>query len=343
MPKFRGSGRRAGRIALATAALTVLPLLGAGGLANADDANPAATSPNGSKLERIDGTGRQVTAYVYSASMGKTIPLKIQRPADTNAKAPTLYLLNGAGGGEDSATWQRRTDVAQFFQDKNVNVVTPVGGAFSYYTDWQKDDPKLGRNKWTTFLTKELPPIIDTALNANGVNSLAAISMTGTSVLNLAIAAPGLYKSVAGYSGCAETSTPAGRAYIDLVVASRGGGDLDNMWGPKNDPAWIANDPVVNAEKLRGTKIYVSSGNGLPGPHENLAETGGTSALANQVLVGGAIEGATLLCTNNLFKRLNELKIPATFDFRPNGTHSWGYWQDDLHKSWPFLAESLGI
>ena len=68
-----------------------------------------------------------------------------------------------------------------------------------------------------------------------------------------------------------------------------------------------------------------------------------TAALANQVLLGGAIEGATLLCTNNLFKRLNSLNIPATFDFRPNGTHSWGYWEDDLHKSWPWIARTIGL
>ncbi|GAA3184792.1 hypothetical protein GCM10020255_080840 [Rhodococcus baikonurensis] len=74
-------------------------------------------------------------------------------PADTSAPRPTLYLLNGAGGGEDSATWEGRTDVLDFFADKNVNVVTPLEGAFSYYTDWQKDDPVLGRNKWQTFLT----------------------------------------------------------------------------------------------------------------------------------------------------------------------------------------------
>ncbi|MDJ0114615.1 alpha/beta hydrolase-fold protein, partial [Rhodococcus erythropolis] len=74
---------------------------------------------------------------------------------------PTLYLLNGAGGGEDRATWQRQTDVNEFFADKNVNVVTPLEGAFSYYTDWVNDDPSLGRQKWQTFLTQELPPVID--------------------------------------------------------------------------------------------------------------------------------------------------------------------------------------
>jgi diacylglycerol O-acyltransferase/trehalose O-mycolyltransferase len=27
----------------------------------------------------------------------------------------------------------------------------------------------------------------------------------------------------------------------------------------------------------------------------------------------------------------------------PTGTHSWGYWEDDLHNSWPMLARSMGI
>ncbi len=29
-----------------------------------------------------------------------------------------------------------------------ANVVTPVGGASSYYTDWVRDDAALGRNRW---------------------------------------------------------------------------------------------------------------------------------------------------------------------------------------------------
>jgi len=44
-----------------------------------------------------------------------------------------------------------------------------------------------------------------------------------------------------------------------------------------------------------------------------------------------------------LAERLHELGIPATFDLRDNGTHSWGYWQDDLRSSWPQLSASLGL
>ena len=328
------------RVACAAALTALLPLLTApvAAAAPADDA---------ARLERLDpGPDRLVTAQVYSAAMDRVIPVQVIRPADTGTPRPVLYLLNGAGGGEDSATWQRQTDVMKFFADKNVNVVTPVGGAFSYYTDWERDDPELGRNKWTTFLTRELPPIVDAAFGTTGVNSIAGISMAGTSVLNLAIDAPGLYRSVGAYSGCAETSTDPGQFYVRTVVESRGGADATNMWGPFDGPGWVENDPVVNAEKLRGLQMWISSGTGLPGAYENYANPRvGDSpvALANQVVLGGLIEAAVNQCTHVLQDRLAALGIPATFDFRPDGTHSWGYWQDDLHESWPMIASSIGL
>lgn len=342
-----------GRLVCAVAAMTVLPILlgpamaSAGGDTTAGAGATITTGTSGSYLvSTIKNNDRKVTISVFSEAMGRNIPLEVMLPADTSAPRPTLYLLNGAGGGEDTATWQRKSDVEEFFENKNVNVVTPLEGAFSYYTDWVNDDPILGRQKWQTFLTQELPPVIDAAFGTNKVQSIAAISMTATSVLNLAIAAPGLYKSVGSYSGCAETSTPLGQGAIELVVGLRGDADVTNMWGPLDGPGWVANDPVVNAEKLRGTEIYVSTGSGLPGPHDTLTNpliNGDTDVLVNQIIVGGIIEAPVNHCTHNLAYRLAELKIPATFDFKPTGTHSWGYWQDDLHNSWPMIARSMGI
>ena len=68
-----------------------------------------------------------------------------------------LYLLNGAGGGEDIATWGAQTDYREFFKKKNVYVITPIGGRVSYYTDWLHRDPHMGQPLWQTFLTEELP------------------------------------------------------------------------------------------------------------------------------------------------------------------------------------------
>jgi len=300
-----------------------------------------------SKIDAVvNGTPRKVTVVVYSASMDRQIPVTVLKPRDDSKPRPVLYLLNGAGGGEDAASWAEKTDYEEFFARKNAYVVTPIGGAFSYYTDWQRDDPVLGRNKWQTFLTKELPPLLDKQFKTSKANAVAGISMAGTSVLNLAISAPKMYRAVAAYSGCARTSDPLGQAYIRMVVADRGRGNVINMWGPIGGPGWMANDPYQNAPRLRGTKVYMTTGTGLPGRNDTMGAklvNNDPIALANQVVVGGLIESAVNLCTQQMAQRLQQLHIPAKIITRPTGTHSWGYWQEDLKRTWPMIARDLGI
>ena len=59
------------------------------------------------------------------------------------------------------------------------------------------------------------------------------------SVFNLALARPKFYTSVAAFSGCARTSTPAGQQYIKLVV-DRGAGNIaeNDSWKPGRMLAW---------------------------------------------------------------------------------------------------------
>ncbi|MGK8486299.1 alpha/beta hydrolase [Nocardia asiatica] len=309
-------------------------------------APPSATADAPSITGSWAEDDRTVQLRVRSAAMGQDIMVKVLRPADRSVPRPTLYLLNGGGGGQDSATWQKNTDVLRFLAGKDVNVVQPVGGRWSYYTDWRAADPKLGVYKWKTFLTEELPPLIDAEFGTTGVNAIAGLSTSGTSVLQLPIAKPGLYQAVAAYSGCAQTSDPIGREFIKLAVESWGGGDTENMYGPPGDPMWAANDPYLHAEQLRGIRLFLSTGTGVPGMYDTYngayAQPGPRGFL-NQLVLGGVIEAAVNWCTHNMRDRLNELGIPATYDFQPTGTHSWGYWQDALKTSWPVLAEGLGL
>lgn len=307
--------------------------------------SPAAQVVVPPRIVAVDKTGPQTERIVvYSSAMNRNVPLTVLRPRDAGKPAPVLYLLNGAGGGEDDATWQVKTDYSEFFADKHVNVVTPIGGAFSYYTDWEKDDPILGRNKWQTFLSKELPPLLDKQLGTTGANAIAGISMAGTSVLNLAISAPKLYRSAAAFSGCARTSDPLGQAYIRTVVEDRGRGDITNMWGPVNGPGWRANDPYLNARKLRGTKVYLTTGTGLPGEYDTLGARlvkGDPAVLADQILLGGAIEATVYSCTQQMRQALQAEKVENVVTIRPAGTHSWEYWERDLHETWPALERDL--
>ncbi|MFW0783316.1 alpha/beta hydrolase family protein [Gordonia sp. CPCC 206044] len=281
-------------------------------------------------------------AVVHAPTMHTDIPMHILRPKGAPSGAPILYLLNGAGGGEDGANWLAQTDVVDFFADKFVNVVIPDKGIGSYYTDWVADDPVVGRPMWQTFLTEELPAVLDNALGANGRSAIAGLSMSATSVLNLAIAAPERYRAVASYSGCAQTSTPEGEAAVRGIVYVAAGANADNMWGPAGSPRWARNDPYLHAEKLRGTSLYLSSGSGVAGQYDTREnQAPGAPPVENQILVGGALEAATRHCTEAMAHRLAALRIPAVVHLPSTGTHSWQYWRDELHRSWPTIDAGL--
>ena len=66
----------------------------------------------------------------------------------------------------------------------------------------------------------------------------------------------------------------------------------------------------------------------------------GAPSLGEQVVVGGALEAGTHL--HHVDGRAAPVAAdPATVHLSGNGTHSWGYWQDELHRSWPTLDAAL--
>ena len=118
------------------------------------------------------------------------------------------------------------------------------------------------------------------------------------------------------------------------------------MWGPLGTEKWAYNDALINAEKLRGTPMYISNASGLAGPGDlwSSPRTGGDSNVVGvYVIQGGAIEGATNACTHDLKARLDAAGIGAEWNFRPTGTHQWEYWKQDLRDSWPTIAKAFGM
>ncbi|WP_040805454.1 alpha/beta hydrolase [Nocardia concava] len=331
------------RTALRTAALALSAALSVAVAAGTGAADPDATKP--SAISSIQKDGRTWHLKVYSAAMGQDISVDVQRPVDESQPAPNIWMLNGLDGGIGTASWSAQTNALGFLAEKQVNVIQPIGGRGSYYADWIKDDPQLGRNKWTTFFTEELPPLLDTALGSTGLNALTGLSTSGTSVLQLAEAKPGLFKSVAAYSGCAQIADPMGKQFLKFAVETWAGGNTQNMYGPDDSPLWAANDPVINAEKLRGTNLYISSGSGIPLLKDVEYYTKAAPGPQGDInlALGMLIEGGVDACTHNLKNKLDSINIPATYQFDPVGTHYWPYWENALHNSWPMLAAGMGL
>src|SRR5690606_7304875 len=100
-------------------------------------------APDGSRLVAVAQVGDgQFDFTVHSTAMDKDITVRVFRAATENR--PTVYLLGGVEGNSEKFGWEPKAEVGRFFAGEDVNVVIPFGGESSYYTDWKRDDPKLG-------------------------------------------------------------------------------------------------------------------------------------------------------------------------------------------------------
>ncbi|MBU5655426.1 alpha/beta hydrolase [Corynebacterium aurimucosum] len=302
------------------------------------------------------------------AMNNRKVPLAVITSDGTfDASRPTLYLLNGAGGAEQGMDWISSTiakdldpntpdvqDLVHFYANRNVNVVIPQAGAFSYYTDWQSSPNRgyiKGPQMWETFLTKELPGPLEERINGNGKRGIAGMSMSATSSLVLAQHNPNFYDAIGSYSGCAATSTPLPNFYAQLTV-NRGGGSTEQMWGAKGGDYNRYNDGLINATKhnMRNSKVYVSANSGLAGATDlgssKIDALGSSQAFKSSstlVVEGGVIEAAMNACTHDLKAKMEREGVDAVFNLRNTGTHSWPGWYDDINSSWPTFASAFDL
>ena len=82
------------------------------------------------------------------------------------------------------------------------------------------------------------------------------------------------------------------------------------------------------AQDLVTTPLFISVGNGQPGPLNR----------------GGSLDRIeeALHAENVAFRaRLTQLDADVTFDFYGPGNHDWPYWQRELHRAWPLLTNAL--
>jgi diacylglycerol O-acyltransferase/trehalose O-mycolyltransferase len=157
--------------------------------------------------------------------------------------------------------------------------------------------------------------------------------MAGASSLNLANYHPDQFIEVGSFSGLMDPSQGMGPTLIGFAMGDAGGYKPADMWGPKEDPAWSRNDPLLNVGKTvaNNTRVWMYCGNGKP------SDLGGDNMPAK------FLEG---------FVRTSNIKWQdaynaagghnAVFNFDANGTHDWPYWGSQLHAMLPDLQQHLG-
>ena len=237
---------------------------------------------------------------------------------------PVLFLLHGCCDAYES--WTRSTDIERLPQLRDVLVVMPEGGAVGFYSDW------LGSRKpgpaWETFHLAEVPRLLERGYGAGRRRAIAGLSMGGLGAMGYAARHPGMFRAAASFSGLLH---PLGDADFLLGLFSAFTPDPKAIWGdPESDrEVWARHDPTELAARLRGTPLFVSSGDGRPGPFE----ASGASA--------DRIEPTVLRESHAFVTRLHDLGIPVRTDFYGAGTHDWPYWERELRRSLPLLLAGL--
>lgn len=285
-------------------------------------------------IQRVDGQLSLVK--VYSPSMHTVVTNQVLRPRD-GGSAPVFYLLNGRGGGVVAGdSWLRMTGYRSFFADKHVTVVSPLGGAGSWYSDWRQPDPVLGVNKWEQYLVHELPAALAGPLHTNGRNAIGGPSHSGSPALDLAGRGGRRFDAAASYSGCPAIGSPAGTVAAMSTVAV-GGGNAVNMFGLPGDPAWGDHDPSMHADRLRGKAVYIATATGIPG------QIDGPTPTQPFLLAGPSeVELATAWCTRQMHDALSAVGVAHQYRTFDRGAHTWNLFEEEMRDSWRTIGPAIG-
>lgn len=266
---------------------------------------------------------------VWSPSMNRSIKVQVQ-PARQAGGNAGLYLLDGLRARDDWNAWTHDAQAQRIFLMDNITLVMPVGGQVSFYSDWERPI-NLGGNlleyKYETFLTKELPGYLQREFGVSpNNNAIAGLSMGGSAAATLAANHPNQFKQVSVFSGYMNPTAPGMYSMIPLAMFDQCKCDPFAMWGLPGSPAWGKNDPLLNADKLRDTPMYITAGSAIPGQYDQPSSLQAVFNTFNGIILEGLSRGSTLAFQNTINAQSNK----ATFNYRPTGIHGWGYWNDDL-------------
>jgi diacylglycerol O-acyltransferase/trehalose O-mycolyltransferase len=300
---------------------------------HAGEATPSTATAGPPSQARLVETrhisGRMWDLTVDSPAVGAQVMVRLLLPlhfaAQTDRRWPVLYLLHGCC--DTYVSWTRSTDVEHLTRHVGVLVVMPDGGPAGFYSNW------LSGPGWETFHLTELGHLLATDYRADNRRAIAGVSMGGLGALDYAARHPGMFDVAASFSGIVDTRLSSGesQAYLGLVQ-SQGDDPLD-LWGdPVTDQdVWKAHNPDDLATQLTGTRLFVSAGNGRPGP----LDLPGTGPDSTEAAIG----------TENVafVRHLRALGLHPKADLYGPGTHSWVYWQRELHRAWPLITRELGL
>ena len=190
---------------------------------------------------------------VPSAAMGRDIPV-----AFLHGGPHAVYLLDACDAAPTLSNWVTAGNAMNTLAGKGISVVAPAGGAYSMYTNWERD----GGKQWETFLSSELPNWL--AANkglAPGGHAAVGAACGGYGAMALATFHPDRFGFAGSLSGFLYPSSTNYNGAILAGLQQFGGVDGNGMWGAPQLGRWKWHDPNVHASLLaqNNTRVWVFS------------------------------------------------------------------------------------
>ncbi|WP_188489728.1 alpha/beta hydrolase [Williamsia phyllosphaerae] len=274
---------------------------------------------------------------VYSKASGKTIIVQIRASSGSDQG---VYLLDGMRAREDRSAWTTDVQAARVYDGKSdTTLVMPVGGASSFYTDWNGPAGTNTNFKQETFLTSELPDYLAQNFGVSkSNNAIVGLSMSAGPAVTLAEKHPEQFKVVQAMSGYYQTNNPLGAlgVFATQSLVSNYTNGIVNMWGPPGSAQWQQNDSSQNLAKLKenGQVLIISSGNAFLSPQE-MAKL----KPADQV---SAILLEALSAVSTVLLQLQAAQAGVSVVTIPNyGGHTWENWGRGLAAGKQNLLDGL--
>ncbi len=282
-------------------------------------------SPNGAggdvRVNRLSERDHELT--ITSSALGHEGMARVLLPRGWRPGSgpwPVLYLLNGCCQADYDA-WATQGRAAELTSPYPAIVVIPEAGEVGFYSDWRNGPG------WETFHLTEVRRILERDYGAGDRRAVAGLSMGGLGAMSYAARHPGMFQAAASFSGVLNTLD--GNGGVDWLL-DQYDEDSADLWGEPGDPQWSAHNPADLTGRLRGLRLFVSCGDGTPGPLDPPGTTRdqGETSLLHQA--------------ETFVQRARENGARITVDFYGPGTHSWPYWRRGLEHALPMLMESIG-
>lgn len=279
---------------------------------------------------------RSYDVRVLSADLGRPVHVRILLPtgyADhPHTRYPVLYLFHGTSGR--ASDWEQTGDAEKTTAPYDVITVMPDcgfdGDGGFWFTNWVDRTTSHGPSQFESYLIDQLVPWVDANLRTIPTRSgraVAGLSQGGYGSAEMAARHPDMFVAMASFSGAPEIDRDpeviaGATGVIEAIAVGEDHVPPGSVFGDRatDEINWMGHDPSTLMENLRGMRLFLWTGAGVPGPYDGTPPNPGAVGL----------EALVHQSTQRFHQHLVAAGIPHFYDDYTNGTHSWGYWARDL-------------